>query len=75
MYEQQFTESEKKYMALIGEQQCIEAYKMHTRGNGANTVGEEFSTEEIHRLEYTRFGDAIIDAGRKLVVMQNTKTS
>lgn len=75
-----FTEAEKRYISLIGEAACIEAYNEHMRGNGGNTVGEGWAYQANEAMKergaslfdritpsrYTKFGDCIINAGRKL---------
>jgi len=75
------TPAQKKYVALLGEDNCVAAYLEHDPGgNGGNTIGEGWSYEANRRTKenggslfdiitpsrYTKFGDCIVDAGRKI---------
>ena len=70
-------------IALLGENVCLEAYcEYEASGNGANTICQGFEARIIDAIAdsgyplrdgglshggLTRFGDAMIDAGRWLV--------
>lgn len=61
-----FTAAEKKYMDMIGADNCLRAYHVAEAGNGAKTIGEDFLHKLIDGRNYTKAGDCIINAGRKL---------
>lgn len=76
--------TEKETIALLGEDVCREAYcEYEDSGNGANTICQDFEARIIDAIAdsgyplrdgglshggLTRFGDAMIDAGRWLVM-------
>lgn len=67
MNQKKFTATEKKYVDTYGKDVCIAAYKQHRiGGSGGNTVGEIFLYGIVKPSQYTRSGDILINAGRKL---------
>lgn len=55
------SEPTQRAIRLYGTQRCIEAFKLHQNGNGANTVGSMLGGFT------TRRADAMINAGREIL--------
>jgi len=65
--ENQLTKAEKRTIATYGKDVCLAAYKQHiVGGSGACTIGELFLHGIVAPQQYTKSGDVLINAGRKI---------
>jgi hypothetical protein len=74
------TRAQQKYVSLLGEDVCIQAFQMHEQGDGASTIGWKFDKHLFKATgkspsNFTNYGDCLINAGRILQAQKSAAST